>query len=173
MKTLFETLTAIFLVFIAAVHAVWLWAAWKVAIDGVTIPTWWPIAMLGTSAVLAVGLLVGLRGPIRTTEAPISLDTTRDVQRKPPLKFTVKQGKRYKAQISLGFFEQQVATNEMISGMFQKAGFADVTVSGNGAIRFAEGRWSGADTLAEMPSQIVSATEIAEGPTTPATSTVA
>ena len=95
-----------------------------------------------------------------------------NIQRRPSLKFTVKQGKRYKAQISLGFFEQ-VASNEMIAGMFEKAGFADVTVTGSGAVRYGEARWAGADAAAEMPSQIVSATEIAEAPIQPPAGTPA
>jgi hypothetical protein len=77
----------------------------------------------------------------------------------------VKQGKRYKAQISLGIFEQ-IASNEMIAGLFEKAGFSDVTVTGSGAIRHAEGLWAGADATAEMPPQIISATEIVEPSTT-------
>jgi hypothetical protein len=67
--------------------------------------------------------------------------------------FTVKQGKRYRATISLGLVER-LASNDMIADRLRAAGFTDITVSGLGATRVAEARWPGADATAEMPSQI-------------------
>jgi len=67
--------------------------------------------------------------------------------------FTVKQGKRYRATISLGLVER-LASNDMIADRLRTAGFTDITVSGSGATRVAEARWPGADATAEMPSQI-------------------
>jgi hypothetical protein len=164
MKTTIDRLTGLFLIAVAVASALWLWAGWMVEIDGASVPMMVPSLLMLVSLLLAIGVLTAKQQPPVETPAP-----SREISRRPALKFTVKQGKRYKAEISLGFFEQ-VATNEMIAGMFAKAGFTDVTVTGSGAIRYAEGRWAGADATAEMPPQIVSATEIAEGPTQPTAS---
>ena len=53
--------------------------------------------------------------------------------------FTVQQGKRYRAEISLGFFER-IVSNETIESRLREAGFADVRVDGSGAARRAEAR---------------------------------
>jgi hypothetical protein len=74
--------------------------------------------------------------------------------------FTVQQGKRYRATISLGFIER-LAGNETIADRLRQAGFAEVRVSGTGATRYAEGLWASADATAEMPAQIASVSEIA------------
>jgi hypothetical protein len=74
--------------------------------------------------------------------------------------FTVQQGKRYRATISLGFLER-LASNETIADRLRQAGFAEVRVSGTGATRDAEGLWPSADATAEMPAQIASVSEIA------------
>lgn len=161
MKTAIERLISFFLIALAALSAFWLWAGWKVEIDGATVPILLPSVLVIISLLLAVGMLTAKRQPNIATQVP-----SREISRRPSLKFTVKQGKRYKAQISLGFFEQ-VAANEMIAGMLEKAGFTEVVVTGSGSIRHAEGRWAGADAAAEMPPQIVSATEIADAPTLP------
>jgi len=79
--------------------------------------------------------------------------------------FTVQQGKRYRATISLGLFER-FAGNEMIAAKLREAGFADVQVTGRGGTRHAEAVWSGADTTAEMPSQITAVAEIPAPPGT-------
>jgi transketolase N-terminal domain/subunit len=73
--------------------------------------------------------------------------------------FTVRQGKRYRANLSLGLLER-LASNEMIADQVRSAGFADVTVSGTGAQRVAEALWPSADVTAEMPSQIIAVSEI-------------
>ena len=160
MKTTIDRLSGLFLIVVAVASAFWMWAGWDVEIDGAAVPILVPSLLIIVSLLLAVGLLTAKQQPTAEPQAP-----SREISRRPALKFTVKQGKKYKAQISLGFFEQ-VASNEMIAGMFAKAGFTDVTVTGSGGIRYGEGRWAGADATAEMPPQIVSATEILEPTTT-------
>lgn len=73
--------------------------------------------------------------------------------------FTVHQGKRYRATISLGLLER-FASNEMIADKLREAGFAEVSVSGSGATRLAEALWSRSDASAEMPTQIRSVIEV-------------
>lgn len=73
--------------------------------------------------------------------------------------FTVRQGKRYRAQIKLGFFEK-MAGNVTIANKLHDAGFADVQVTGSGSERTAVATWPHADVTAEMPDQIKSVTEI-------------
>jgi hypothetical protein len=72
--------------------------------------------------------------------------------------FTVRQGKRYRATLSLGWLERW-ASNETIAGKLREAGFSEVKVDGSGGTRLAEAFWPGPDTTAEMPSQIVEVIE--------------
>ena len=72
--------------------------------------------------------------------------------------FTVRQGKRYRATLSLGWLERW-ASNETIAGKLKEAGFSEVKVEGSGSARMAEALWPGPDTTAEMPSQIVEVIE--------------
>ena len=72
--------------------------------------------------------------------------------------FTVRQGKRYRATLSLGWLERW-ASNETIAGKLKEAGFSEVKVDGSGGTRQAEALWPGPDTTAEMPSQIVEVIE--------------
>lgn len=72
--------------------------------------------------------------------------------------FTVRQGKRYRATLSLGWLERW-ASNETIAGKLRDAGFSEVKVDGSGGTRQAEALWPGPDTTAEMPSQIVEVIE--------------
>jgi hypothetical protein len=74
--------------------------------------------------------------------------------------FTIRQGKRYRAMISLGTL-QSFADNDLIAGKLIEAGFADVSVSGSGGTRLAEARWPLADTTAPLPSEVTEITEIA------------
>src|SRR6476659_7852826 len=67
--------------------------------------------------------------------------------------FTVKQGKRYRATISLGLVER-LASNDMIADRLRAAGVTDITVSGSGATRVAEAFFLDENATAEMPSQI-------------------
>ena len=73
--------------------------------------------------------------------------------------FTVEQGKRYRAEILLRFFER-IVSNETIESRLREAGFAEVRVEGNGAARQAEALWPGPDTTAMMPAQIASIAEL-------------
>ena len=73
--------------------------------------------------------------------------------------FTVQQGKRYRATISLGMLER-IAGNETIAEKLRAAGFSDVTVTGSGAVRIAEALWPNPDATADMPTQIAAVTEV-------------
>lgn len=160
MKTLFETMTIIALVLLTALCAMWLLQQSTVAIDGVPVGLWVPALGLFASMFLALGLVIGWNfEPRGREEVADTRSPARDIQRKRPLSFTVKKGKRYQANITLSFFEQ-VASNDMIKGMLEKAGFAEVKVSGSGGQRKAEATWPGDDATAEMPAQIVSAAEL-------------
>lgn len=75
-------------------------------------------------------------------------------------KVTVRHGKRYRATVTLPGFEQ-FASNEMIVGRLTQVGFADVTATGSGSTRQVEGRWTGADTTAQLDSHLSQVTEIA------------
>jgi hypothetical protein len=68
--------------------------------------------------------------------------------------FTVHQGKRYRATLSLNSVEQ-LADNALIARKFRALGFAKVRVSGAGAIRRVEGVWPREDASAPLPPQIV------------------
>lgn len=73
--------------------------------------------------------------------------------------FTVRQGQRYRATLSLGMLES-LASNDMIATRLTEAGFADVAVEGRGAIRYATATWPHDDTSAAMPKQVVAVDEI-------------
>lgn len=165
MKTTFETMTVVALFFIVTLSALWLLQSWTVSIDGSPVGLWAPALGLIVGMVLAIGLVVGSRFDApRTIVLPEAASATRDISRAKPKAFTVKKGMRYRADISLGFLEQ-MASNDMIAGMLQKAGFSDVSVSGSGGARRAEATWPSKDTTADMPAQIVSAVEIGGGTT--------
>ena len=53
-------------------------------------------------------------------------------------RFTVHQGQRYQATISLGFV-QRLASNDMVADKFREVGFTDVIVTGSGRTRLAMG----------------------------------
>jgi hypothetical protein len=74
--------------------------------------------------------------------------------------FTVRRGKRYRASIRLGFFEQ-LAGNATIAERLSEAGFANVRVWGTGPERTAEALWPDADQSAALPPQITSVVELA------------
>ena len=67
--------------------------------------------------------------------------------------FTVRQGKRYRAKIQLGWLEA-FASNELIAGKLRAAGFSEVGVSGSGETRQAEALWPNADSTGEMPTRV-------------------
>jgi len=68
--------------------------------------------------------------------------------------FTVHQGKRYRATLSLNSVER-LADNALIARKFRALGFSkEVRVSGT-AIRLVEGVWPRKDASAPLPPQIV------------------
>jgi hypothetical protein len=73
--------------------------------------------------------------------------------------FTVRQGRRYRATISLGMLER-LASNDTIAEKLRAAGFSDVTVTGSGPVRTAEALWPKPDTTADMPQQIATVAEV-------------
>jgi hypothetical protein len=73
--------------------------------------------------------------------------------------FTVHQGKRYRATLSLNWVER-LASNEMVAKKLRDVGFAEVHVSGRGATRRADALWPTADASAEIPTQIKSIEEV-------------
>jgi hypothetical protein len=74
--------------------------------------------------------------------------------------FTVHRGRRYRATIRLGLFEQ-LADNETIAGQLRAAGFTDVAVRGRGATRTAEALWPNNDASAPLPPQVIDVIEMA------------
>ena len=68
--------------------------------------------------------------------------------------FTVHQGERYRATLSLNSVER-LADNALIARKFRALGFAKVRVSGAGAIRRVEGVWPREAASAHLPPQIV------------------
>ncbi len=68
-------------------------------------------------------------------------------------RFTVQQGKRYRARITLGFV-QRFATNDMVADKFRDVGFTDVVVTGSGGTRHATGSWPHETASAEIPDEI-------------------
>jgi hypothetical protein len=73
--------------------------------------------------------------------------------------FTVHQGKRYRATLSLSSVER-LADNDAIAQRFRALGFTGVRVSGSGATRRVEGVWPGKDMSANMPRQIVAVAKL-------------
>ncbi len=68
--------------------------------------------------------------------------------------FTVHQGKRYRATLSLNSVER-LADNALIARKFRALGFSGVRVSGTGATRRVEGVWPRKDASAPLPPEIV------------------
>jgi hypothetical protein len=73
--------------------------------------------------------------------------------------FSVQKGKRYRATIKLNFIESW-ASNDMIAGKLEEAGFTEVQVSGSGDTREAEALWPLADATGDMPSQVADIVEV-------------
>lgn len=73
--------------------------------------------------------------------------------------FTVRQGQRYRATISLGLLES-FAGNDLIASRLEAVGFTDVTVEGAGSTRHAQALWPNADATAALPPQVSDVTEI-------------
>jgi hypothetical protein len=73
--------------------------------------------------------------------------------------FTVHQGKRYRATITLNLVER-LASNEIVAQKFRNLGFSDVQVLGRGGTRSVKALWPAQDASAEIPPQIKSIDEI-------------
>jgi len=73
--------------------------------------------------------------------------------------FTVEQGKRYRATLSLKSVER-LADNELIARKFRALGFSKVHVSGSGATRRVEGVWPRKNASTPLPSQIVAVARV-------------
>ena len=55
---------------------------------------------------------------------------------------------------------EQLAGNAAVVEALREAGFADVSVTGAGAMRYAEATWPREDTSAPLPAQVVAVSEI-------------
>ncbi|MFM1815227.1 MAG: hypothetical protein RLZ98_1922 [Pseudomonadota bacterium] len=172
MRKFFTGLTAILLLAFAAVHASRMLEPWQLEIAGRSIPPLASLVVAAVVALLSIAVLFEMRSTARSTTETVSRSVSRSYESRAPLAFTVRQGKRYRAAIQLSWWEQAVATNEYIANQLTSVGFTDVAVTGTGAQREAEGLWPHPDQTAEMPSQIVSASEVKEAGE-PAPSTVA
>jgi hypothetical protein len=73
--------------------------------------------------------------------------------------FTVRQGRRYRAELELNGFES-MASNQLLARKLEGYGFSDPVVSGKGRTRIATATWVRADATAELPKQIVNVLEI-------------
>jgi hypothetical protein len=67
------------------------------------------------------------------------------------VKFTVHQGKRYWAAISLGWLESW-AGNDTVAQKIANAGFTEVEVTGDGREHEARALWPVVEATAEIPS---------------------
>lgn len=75
--------------------------------------------------------------------------------------FTVHDGKRYRATVTLSAIEQLLVTNAMIAGLFAQLAFNEVAVTGDGATRQATGLWMGADTTMALDPHLSDVVELA------------
>ncbi len=73
--------------------------------------------------------------------------------------FTVRQGRRYRATISLSML-QSFASNETIGDKFRALGFTEVEVDGQGETRTDDGLWPLTDATAQLPPEITAITEL-------------
>lgn len=74
--------------------------------------------------------------------------------------FTLTEGRRYRAALTLGWLEQ-LAGNDMIAAELSRAGFTDVSVEGSGDARTAEGTWSRESQQVRLPEQVTELSELA------------
>ena len=75
--------------------------------------------------------------------------------------FTVRKGRRYWAEITLGFIER-LAGNDRVAHEISKAGFTEVRVRGTGRRREATALWPLEDLTAEVPARISDIRELPE-----------
>lgn len=69
------------------------------------------------------------------------------------------QWQKYRATVNLGFFKR-FANNGQIEDKLLEAGFKNVTVSGSGSTRQAEGTWMAKTQEADLPGEISDVEEI-------------
>lgn len=69
------------------------------------------------------------------------------------MKFTVKKGMRYHAQVYLTGFEA-LASNEQIAQKLRDVGFSAISVSGVGSFRSVDATWLNSDKSADIPSEV-------------------
>lgn len=74
--------------------------------------------------------------------------------------FSLGQGKRYRATLTLGWLEQ-IAGNDRIAAEMAKAGFANVEVEGEGETRVAQGVWTRESKEVSLPEQVTAIVEVA------------
>ena len=73
--------------------------------------------------------------------------------------FTLEQGKRYRAQIKLTFFESW-ASNNRVAVEVEKAGFSDVDVTGSGKTRIGMATWPNETRTVPLPDRIRNPIEV-------------
>ena len=93
-------------------------------------------------------------------EFPAGLDMGPAAALVPSGMFTVHNGKRYQATVTLNWFEQQIATNATIAGQFSQLEFTNVSVSGSGSTRLAAGLWPGPDTTVQLDPHLSNVVEL-------------
>jgi subtilisin family serine protease len=101
--------------------------------------------------------------PAATPVGPPSLAARFQSSQPPAPSFTVHHGKYYRATITLNGIEQ-FASNGMIADKMTQYGFANVTVTGSGATRIAEGLWTGPDTTAQIDPHLSNVVELPDPP---------
>jgi hypothetical protein len=91
--------------------------------------------------------------------APLGFKTAAFISSPPGNHFTVRQGHRYAATVTLNWIEQ-AASNDVIRQKFIDLGFRDVTATGSGGMREVQGLWTGADATVELDPHLSNVREI-------------
>ena len=74
--------------------------------------------------------------------------------------FTLQQGHRYEATITLGIFERWIGNDALQAKLQAPGAFQDVIVTGDGGLRFIKGTWSGPDEQVKVDPHLSSISEI-------------
>ena len=72
---------------------------------------------------------------------------------RPDDKVALVKGQRYRGTIELTWLES-FASNQTVADKFGEYGFTNVTVTGSGYTRVAEGTWSEPDMTIDRPAQV-------------------
>jgi kumamolisin len=108
-----------------------------------------PTGFSGTvSYTYAKGILVDSR---QFPVSPLAAIEARAATGQPS--YTVRQGHRYSATVTLMGLEQ-FASNSLIEDKLSELGFRNVVVTGEGGTRRAEGVWTGPDTTVQLDSHL-------------------